>query len=66
MSELHVYTFEDENGHEQSYCTERALEAKEYARTYNMLCYDNTYVWDERVPAWDFRPQKEEDGNDTD
>lgn len=64
MSELHLYTFVDEDGQESTYCTERPLDAKEYARTYSMLCYDNTFIWDDREPAWDFRPKKEQGGDE--
>lgn len=55
---LTVYTFEDSDGHEQSFETMDAAEARKHAQENKLLMIGNEYEWQEAVPLEDYRPKK--------
>lgn len=56
MSSITVYTFEYENGTEDTYQTQDPIEAEERGRAYEMRVISNEYTWNDSDTAWDFRP----------
>lgn len=58
---LHLYTFEDRHGYEDTYTTSDYADAEAYARANAMRIIDNTYVWDEAETIADFTPDPDDD-----
>lgn len=52
--EVHVYTFEDESGAEDSYTTQDYQEADQRAREYHLRVIDHTYTWEDSEIAADY------------
>lgn len=52
--EMHLYTFEDAEGHESGYSTTDYRDAKDYAIRGQLRIIDNTYEWADSEVAEDF------------
>ena len=61
MSTLTLYTFEDADGSEQTYSTTNTYEAREAAERNGWLAIANEYEWSDSEPAWDFRPDADDE-----
>ena len=59
--EIAVYTFEDKDGNDQEWCTQKYSEAKEWAMRHNMKIILNTYVWDDSEMLEDFTDEEDEE-----
>jgi hypothetical protein len=54
MSIITVYTFEDSEGGEDTFTTQKAIEAKDRGQRYGMRVIANDYEWTDSEVAWDF------------
>lgn len=61
MATVTLYTFEDENGCEQTYTTFSPRDAEETAKGNGWLCIANEYEYSDREVAWDYRPKSDDD-----
>lgn len=64
MSEITVYTFEDENGSPDTYTTQDYQEARERAQRYHMRLISNTYEWADSELIADYSSSSEEGDED--
>lgn len=60
MWEVEVYTFEDADGVEQTFTTQDAEEAKEYAREHGYRAVRNVYEFADSETLCDFTGQPQE------
>ncbi len=54
MATVTLYTFEDENGTEDSFSTFDGREARDRGQQYGMCVIANEYEWSDSEVAWDF------------
>lgn len=56
-----MYSFADKNGNDQNFTTFNPIEAKEHARQWNLICYENEFEYSDSTIAWDFTESEESD-----
>jgi hypothetical protein len=61
MMDIEVYTFENKYGDEDTYHTQNANDAREYAQKYNLRWIANTFVWDDSELVEDYTERDDDE-----
>lgn len=58
MGAIEVYTFEDREGHEQSFTTQNPTEAAAHGERHGLRVISNRYEFSDSELAWDYTEAK--------